>query len=441
MTMKTIEFAVNRVTPSNGAVDFRTNDKIKITFAHHMKKETIEDPKKIQILDDGKQVVGNYTYTGIEKTLVIDQLALSPGATHQIIVRAKDEGPETIFGEKLAREYVSSFTTAKETPEAPEEPTDPEEDDEGIIPPEEGEGPVEVIDDPFENEVDRVYLADSFPQQGDLLDIGEPLVFVFSQAMKPEDFTDNIFIKKSSMHRLVEQIKGNELIKGNITTLNGEEKDNTILFSPNTPLETGQEYQVVIKKEADSSMTEDVRITFHTLFQRMFADVETVRLVLGRFADRLTDLEIAKLINQQSNSVYQLASMMDTFEEADWVESNGVITRFPYPASQYVVYSTAYYSILGQSLETSSGLSESIKLADLSVSGSSEVSDNLSDLLKSLKDEIDRWWNVLQGEPEEIEPGVPNPNYSMGTATRGGVTSPYPDFQTRVPFEDIGGGG
>ena len=445
--MNKIEFYIEKTYPRHGSVGFSVNDVIKIIFMYHMQRETMIDQSRIQLLSDGKVVQATNKYSPITKTLeILPSEPLAYDQDYIVKIYSGEKGPLTVKGEELAQDSTYVFTTEK-NPTPKEEPDDPEgieldePDESEEAESDEGEE-TEIIDDPFNGDSTPFYLVDSYPKTGDLLEVSGDMVFVFNEKVSASDFNKNVFIKKSSMNKLVETLRSDELIKGSARTPNEESKSKQIIFAPEKGLlKTGQEYQLVIKKELNNKMNEDIRITFHTLFDRMFADVSTVRLVLGRFADRLSDLELAKLINQQSNSIYQLASMMDTFSEDEWVDSGGIIVEFPYPASQYVVYSTAYYAILGQSLETSSGISETIKLADLSVSGSNEVSDSLSDLLDSLRKEIDRWWNVLQGEPEEIEPGQPNPNYSMRTTIRAGATSPYPDFHTRVPFEDIGGGG
>lgn len=422
------------------------NRKIEITFAHHMKKDTVEDKSRVRLVDSetNKAVPGSvYVYNGPTRKLTIHSAHLEEGTFYEIIFPEGEAGPETIGGEYPHRTITYRFKTegkkvsseSSQSIQASDLGTTEDKDST------EDPNTPKVLYDPFKEVTSsRVSLLESYPENGDLVEPNAQLVFVFDGDVEISDVEENIFVKSSKMSPLLESLQEDKLIYGKAEKSSGDGKS-VFVITLNSPLETGQQYQVVIKKKLHSNMQNDIRITFHTSFERMFVDVDTVRLVLGRFADRLTDLELAKLINQQSNSVYQLSSMMDSFNEEDWVESGGVIIKFPYAAGQYVIYSTAYYAILGQSLETSSGISESIKLADLSVSGSSEVSDSLSDLLEGLKAEFERWWNVLKGEPEVIEPGQPNPNYSMRTTTRAGETSPYPDFHTRVPFEDIGGGG
>lgn len=444
--MATIEFPVQRATPQNGAENVSLNAIIEIVFTENMLKDSVEDPARVTLTKNKEQVPAQYNYSGISRELTIQPDNLENNMTYQIRIESGDEGPiSSLERKQLRKDWVSTFSTEyirSEEPTLPsEDDNNPTEDDgtEDDQTPIEDEERTEVIIDPFEPVTESTHLVESFPEPGDLIELNGQMVFVFNKALNKEAVEENTFIKESNLNHLLEKRRQDELIRGTVETGEGDESTN-FLFVPNQQLKAGQEYQVVIKKEVDEGMAEDVRITFHTLFERMFASVDSVRLTLGRFADRLTDLDIAKLINQQSNSIYQLASMMESFDESEWTEVNGVITTFPYAASQYVVYSTAYYSILGQSLETSSGLSESISLADLSVSGSSEVSDSLSDLLNALRAEFERWWNVLQGEAEEVDPTTPNPNYTMTIATRAGTTSPYPDFQTRVPFNEIGGG-
>ena len=448
--MNKVEFYIESTYPSHGSVDFRINDIIKIKFVYHMQTETVKDTNRIQLLSDEEVVATTNKYNPITKTLeILPREPLEFKQDYIVRIYSGKEGPLTVRGEQLAQDATYVFTTERnpnpevDMPEDPEEEPKEEatEEDVGSNELADSHSGLRVLSDPFVSQSNYFVLEDSYPKSGDLLEIDVDMVFVFSSTVSTESFEKNVFIKKSSINKLTESIQGVNLIKGTARTNDESNNSKQIIFTPSQHLETGQEYELVIKNTIHPDMSNDYRIVFHTLFDRMFADVSTVRLVLGRFADRLTDLDLAKLINQQSNSIYQLASMMNTFNESDWAEESGVMLTFPYAASQYVVYSTAYYAILGQSLETSSGISETIRLADLSVSGSNEVSDSLGDLLDVLKKEIDRWWNVLQGEAEEIEPGQPNPNYSMGITTRAGATSPYPEFHIRVPFQDIGGGG
>lgn len=452
--MSTVEFIIKSITPANGEEEVALNKAIKISFSENMNKESVEDPKRIVLSDSDGPVLADYEYNSINKELVIYTNNLKPDELHHIKIHSKDKGPYTVFSKVIKNDYDFMFRTRGEkkesylqeetdTSQEPSGDTESESKEEDISLYSEEEDGYEILYDAFEeNSTNGIRLVESFPEPGDLVELDGQMVFVFNQPISKDVLEDNIFVKENKLNRLLERLNSNQgkLLTGTVETENGETEDTTFIFKPTQQLKPGHEYQVVIRKELSPNMQEDLRITFHTLFERMFADVDTVRLILGRFSERLTDLDLAKLINQQSNSIFQLASMMDTFLEEQWVEESGVIVQFPYAAGQYVVYSTAYYAILGQALETSSGISESIKLADLSVSGSSEVSDNLSDLLEMLKAEFERWWNALQGEAEEIDPLAPNPNYSMMPATRGGDSSPYPDFQTRVPFTDLGGG-
>ena len=450
--MRTTNNIVSKVFPRNGAENFPLDKEIVIEFSQHMLKHTVENKRTITI-STGKGIVpAEYEYKEMQRSLHITPVELKPGQLYRVKINSLEEGPQTVFEDYSAREYSFIFITegTKEeiAPPDTEAPTDPVEPEipptEPVEPPTE-ETPTEpeddsgVIYDPLEDELNNLHLVESFPDSGDLVELDSYMVFNFNKSINKTTLQENMFVKESKINSLLEKLNKNKLIKGVVEAENETEEDKAFTFKPNEQLKPGIEYQVVIKKELHDELNYDIRINFQTLFERMFADVGTVRLVLGAFAERLTDLELAKLINQQSNSIYQLASMMDSFNESDWAVENGVIVTFPYAASQYVVYSTAYYAILGRSLEGSSGMSESIRLADLSVSGSSESSDNLSDLLELLKAEFERWWDVLQGKAEEIEPGVPNPNYSMAVATRGGDNAPYPDFQTRVPFNELGG--
>lgn len=469
--MSTIRFIVNSIYPRNAEENVPIDAEIRIVFSNHMNKETVEDSNRIQLLRDNTPIDAKYEYIGMQKALTITPYReLKTGETYRIKIKGLDEGPRTIYDSQLEKDITYYFITkdgpikdikikdlswsdtikgkenltwndsASELDEQEvkneEGPTDGDEPSQ-ISTTHQEEG-TQVLYDPLMQEQSNLVLEKSFPSSGDLLELDSKMILVFNKDIEANKLQENIFVKKSKLNSLLEDLSTEELIKGTVTTQNETEKDKTLVFQPSVPLEPGTEYELVIKESLSAEFSTTVRIRFHTLFKRMFADVDTVRLVLGQFAERLTDLELAKLINQQSNSIYQLASMMPSFDEAEWPETGGVIIEFPYAASQYVVYSTAYYAILGQSLEGSSGISESIKLADLSVSGSSETSDNLSDLLELLKAEYERWWDVLQGKAEEIKEGVPNPNRYMVTATRAGNT-PYPDFQTRVPFEEIGG--
>lgn len=443
MSINAIGHPVETIKPRNNEEEVSLDTNITINFTNYMEESSVLDPERIHFSSGNKTIPSSRYYDRVKKELIITpSKPLEPGEIYRIHIKSMGDGPYTIEKRMVIRDWYYHFTT-EWTETAPE---DPNIDDPGIDepnpeePPEETEEPPEVIIDPFEPGDETFALIDSYPEYGNLISPSEKMVFVFNKNLTESQVNKNIFIKEKKLSRLLEKLNEDKLIGGSATLDEQNDDQSSFVFEPNKTLSPGKEYELVIRKGIHESLSDDIRITFHTVFLRMFAEVDSVRLTLGRFSEGFTDLDLAKLINQQSNSIYQLASMMSTFDEAEWGEEGGVIITFPYAASQYVVYSTAYYAILGKSLETSSGMSESIKLADLSVSGSTDVSDSLGDLLEMLKKEMDRWWNVLQGEPEEIDPEKPNPNYSVSYGTRGAAQSPYPDYHTRVPFDEIGGG-
>ena len=201
---------------------------------------------------------------------------------------------------------------------------------------------------------------------------------------------------------------------------------------------SGKQYEITIdsglKALSGKVFSAEQTLTFQTLWEKFYSSVEDVRLLLGLFSEEYTDQQLAELIQQQSIGVYQLASMRDDFVEADW--TNGA----PYAASQYVLYRTAYSVMLSQTLETSSGMKKSFQLGDLSVSESSTVSSEISDLLALFEREMDKWWKALTGE-EEVVAGDYRPTLSkrLGSATKAETDYSYPSFLTRASMNDLGG--
>ena len=93
---------------------------------------------------------------------------------------------------------------------------------------------------------------------------------------------------------------------------------------------------------------------------------------------------------------------------------------------------------LGQTLETSSGQRQEERLGDLTVGGGTTVASSIADLLKLLKEEVDLWWRVLNGQDDLLDEDTLRFVLSPNTATKAIENYPYPEFQTRVPFRNIG---
>lgn len=418
--MASIYNLIKSVLPAQNSLSVLTTIKPSLFFVASMQKNTLTAQTILFYKVNGSVVPATYRYDSLNQVLEIQPTVPLDGNTqYQVRILSGEQGPRTILKETSSREYVFSFTTevtaVVEPP--PEEPT---------VPPTKP-APEEILLPPF-------LLLDSYPSNESLVALPEKLFFRFNE---PVDTTtvEAVSLREKGLSKLFSFFSQEEIA---LTFDNENTKDGYLVYTIATPLASGKQYEITIdsglKALSGKVFSAEQTLTFQTLWEKFYSSVEAVRLLLGLFSEEYTDQQLAELIQQQSIGVYQLASMRDDFVEADW--TNGA----PYAASQYVLYRTAYSVMLSQTLETSSGMKKSFQLGDLSVSESSTVSSEISDLLALFEREMDKWWKALTGE-EEVVAGDYRPTLSkrLGSATKAETDYSYPSFLTRASMNDLGG--
>ena len=439
--MAYITSLLKSISPSHSSTNIPTDTSVLIYFDAAMDELSLNE-NTVYIQSEDTKIDSKYTYNNKARTLTIQPLTPLESLTlHKIIIVGGNSGVKNIVGSIAFRWHEFEFTTGEALVQEP-----PIED-----PPVEGEPPVEeppvedppVEDDnpvieepdetlpPVEDTFDYLMVVDSYPNDSQLFDITKPIVLQFSIPIKPGQ--DSMFsFKEKEVSSLLETFD-------NIPISVSYSHDNQrVSIKPNEVLLTGQEYQLIVDKNlmaADES-TLDINHTINILtqYENFYTTVEDVRLVGGNFAVKYSDLEIAKLIGNASKSLYAMMSQLEKFSEDGWTVYTG-----PYGAAQYTLYSVLYQIILGESLSVASGSSKNISLGDLTVGGSSTTSSSLPDLLALLKSELDKWWSILlSSDPLAKEDSV-NWVRAASSAVRGLTDYPYPDFQTRIPFSDLGG--
>lgn len=438
---------LSRVSPAFNQKNVPVNTSIVITFNEAMNQDSLND-NTIQLTEGNQSIPVSFTYNGFKKELSITPLEpLEGSTTYCLTIQLGDEGPQTVLGSGSNSEHNVYFTTeaveAETTPPEnveeviEEEPTEEiEEPTEPPVEPEPIEEPEQPSPSPF---VPNLTLIDSYPQPGSLVKDLTQVVLAFNQPVDKTTALGYISLQEQALSPLLRHLAAENQIS---LSLQPSENESVLSLAVGTPLLEGKKYELLLSKElssigGDSQLGFDQSIAFQTQWALFFTTVEDVKLLLGAFKDPYNDAEIASMIHQQSSGVYQMMAMQDDFDPTAWE------TEVPYAASQYVLYRTAYQAMLGQTIENSAGMKQSISLADLSVSESSTVSDEIINLMKLFQDEINRWWKALNGVEESIEDVdgmyMPRLNSRVTTATRGGDTSPYPDFLTRAGFTDLGG--
>lgn len=427
---------VKSIYPASSALNIPLNASVKIVFNNVMKKDTL-NMDTIYLSTSNKKVEAEYTYVGMTKELTIRPVEeLSPSSFYRITVKSGSDGPKDFTNKENDKKLTTLFETREalpgeeiEPPEEPEEPVEPEVPEEPVQP-DEPEEPVvpEEPEDPFEPVVESLYLKEAFPKSGQILNHDSPIVLVFSEKVTVADA--NHYVK------LVEK---NIVDEVDIPMANKRTSDSDRhVFTPTVPLDEGVEYELVIRKGLPGEtlqLNEDIHLSYTANWHLMYTSLKSVRLMLGDFADSLSDADINYTINQESKAIYQLMLASPNYVESQWGDS------FPYAASQYVLYKVAYLSMVGQTIAASSGIRRSVSLGDFQTSSSENTSKEVTNLLKLLEMELDKWWRRLNGEHvDEIEaPERPNFIRNGASTVRGEVPHPTPELTLRVPFRDIGG--
>lgn len=434
--MAYITSLLKSISPSHSSTNIQTDTSVLIYFDAAMDRLSLNE-NTVYIQAKDTKIDAKYIYNNKSRTLTIQPLTpLEPSTLHTIIIIGGDSGVKNIVGAIAFKGYEFEFTTGQASVQEPPVEDPPVEEPPAEDPPVEDDNPViEEPDEtlpPVEDTFDYLMVVDSYPNDSQLFDITKPIVLQFSIPIKPGQ--DSMFsFKEKEVSSLLETFD-------NIPISVSYSHDNQrVSINPNEVLLTGQEYQLIVDKNlmaADDESTLDINHTINILtqYENFYTTVEDVRLVGGNFAVKYSDLEIAKLIGNASKSLYAMMSQLEKFSEDGWTVYTG-----PYGAAQYTLYSVLYQIILGESLSVASGSSKNISLGDLSVGGSSTTSSSLPDLLALLKSELDKWWSILlSSDPLAKEDSV-NWVRAASSAVRGLTDYPYPDFQTRIPFSDLGG--
>lgn len=422
---------VYSITPSPNQVDVAVTAKIVVVFSESMNGETLNQTT-MPLMDGSKVIDATYDYNGIKKELTITPVSsLSGDQTYKVSILTAEAGPQTAFGNLSNKPYTFYFTTQVVTVE------------EDI--------PVETIEEPVDNSVDNpvdnypiendlfstVTLIDSYPKEGDLVLDLPMVVLSFDRAVNKDAIAGLVYLREKALSPLLSRLNNANKLT---FTLDAGIDDKTISLTPTGTIKRGTAYELVVESTVSDANNPDILlgidhvIGFQMQWEIFYSSVASVKLILGLFGEMYTDAEIAAMVYQESLAVYQLMSMQSSFDALVWAET------VPYAATQYVLYRTAYQSMLGQIIANSSGMKKSIKLGDLSVSESSTVSSEVTDLIGLFENEMKKWWNLLNGIEETIE-GIVLPKLSTktGSATRGTTDYPYPDWMTRVPYKELGG--
>lgn len=422
--MASVTNLIYSINPAHNQTEVLLDTAIVIRFNENMNPATL-NANTILVTSGGVVVPATYTYQAITKDLTIQPTSLlNASTTYAVKVLSLAEGPVTVFGDVSSREYIFYYTT---TVAPVGEESAPDTVPDVIVP---------VTDNFFGN----VSVWASYPESGDLVDDLEDLVVTFSTEINTETLATQVFLQEQAISPLLRRLKESTRIA---LTIDSEASNGqTIIFVPASELAPGVAYELILKagiaSATDPTLTlgADQTIPFQTQWELFYTSVDSVKLTLGLFREAYTDAEIATMIHQQSLGTYQLVSMLTGFDPTLWEGTA------PYAASQYVLYRTAYQSMLGQVIESSSGMHKSIQLGDLRVSDSSSVSAEITDLMGLFQKEMDKWWDVLTGgEDIAVDDGMYRPVLSsrLGTATKGETIAPYPGFLSRSSYAELGG--
>lgn len=412
-----IKYIIESITPSHNSL-ITAETAFQIVFKEHMDGTTLTADTIPLIDSTGTTVPATYSWNGMKRTLTVTPVELLVPGTYNLSALTGTEGPKTATGDVSVTPYSYYFRLEETSTETPTDTTEePVVDDTTEEP---------VTEEPV---IEGLFLMDSYPSAGDVRSSGEPVVLIFSQDVAHTDLIDQVYINKRKLHPL----------------LAGHATDDRLMLQPEK-VHTGTTHTLLLPEElaegteAELVLTktlmdgEHISISFQQNWDTLYADIKDVRLVLGMFGKIFTDAELMRLTHRESINTYQIMSTRDVFNEADWADGAA-----PYAATQYVVHKTAYQAILNQVIESGSGMRQSFNLGDFGISEAESTSSEIVSLIGLLKEEVDRWWKILNGKGEDELDGVETFVRGAGTATRGGATSSYPEFITRVPFQDLGG--
>lgn len=420
--MATQTMIIRSVYPAHATVGVPVNAVVQVAFREAMNASTLS-PETILLYQGLTPIPCDYSYDFMEQVLSITpKVPLLGESVYNLLIKAGVEGPQTILGSTSSQEWQYSFTTAvapspapEGTPEVPENPV----------------GEVVLEESTFS-------LIRNYPEDGNIVPVESPLLFVFSSAIAQDSIAAGIRLREKGEHALFSFLSSGTDIPIAVDATNT--KDEYLVVRPAESLTPGTSYELQLTTDLQDSfgskLAEAKVITFIAKWAHFYSSIAAVRVVLGAFNDSFSDKEIGELISQQSMSIYQQVSLIETIDVTSWSEST-----VPFAAKQYVLYATAYTIMLSKSIEASSGTSKNIHLGDLSIANSDSTATALPDLLGLYQKEMDRWWKLLTGEDANTPDGtyVPKLSKTLGSPTKAETNYPYPGFVSRTNFSQLGG--
>lgn len=430
--MAYIRNLISIISPENMTQDISLDTVITVQFESSMNIQSINN-QSIKLFQNNNEITTTLRYSRETKVLTITpEVLLEPGSKIELVFISGINGVRTAIGDTLMKEIVYSFNTNTSSEDTPnvEVPSNPVID---TIP----EVDIGCEKNPT-IDLSDFHIVETYPSNNGIWNTKEPIAIRFSlPILAGQENKISLFEKPISNLLLI-----TETIP---FTVNYSEDNRTIFIKPTTEIKSNSGYTLKIEKtfgsNNDLTIESTQSLNIWTQPEFSYLTVEELRLAAGDFASQYTDAQLVNLIGLSSKDVYQSILL---YKEL-YLDDTLIITSevFPYGTTQYVLNSVLYKLVLNESLITASGRSKNITLGDLTVGGSGSTASNLPDLLKLLKDEIDRWWKIII-KRNPFDSNSDNPAEAVWikditSSTRGINNYPYPDFQTRVPFNELGG--
>lgn len=453
--MAYIRNLISIISPENMTQGISLDTVITVQFESSMNIQSINN-QSIKLFQNNNEITTILRYSRETKVLTIKpEVLLEPDSKIELVFIAGINGVRTAIGDTLMKEVVYSFKTNTngETSNV-DIPSNPIADEIPEVDVGSEETPIVDVDTNLGNlfpetettipdsnvniDLSDFHIVETYPSNNGIWNTKEPIAIRFSlPILEGQENKISLFEKPISDLLLI-----TETIP---FTVNYSEDNRTIFIKPTTEIKSNSGYTLKIEKTFGSNndlkieSTQSLNIWTQPEFS--YLTVEELRLAAGDFASQYTDAQLINLIGLSSKDVYQSILL---YKEL-YLDDTLIITSevFPYGTTQYVLNSVLYKLVLNESLVTASGRSKNITLGDLTVGGSGSTASNLPDLLKLLKDEIDRWWKIII-KRNPFDSNSDNPAEAVWikditSSTRGINNYPYPDFQTRVPFNELGG--
>lgn len=453
--MAYIRNLISIISPENMKQDISLDTVITVQFESSMNIQSINN-QSIKLFQNNNEITTVLRYSRETKVLTIKpEVLLEPESKIELVFISGINGVKTLIGDTLMKEVVYSFktNTNKETSSV-DIPSNPISDEIPEVDVGNEETPIVDVDTNLGNlfpekettipnsnvniDLSDFHIVETYPSNDGIWNTKEPIAIRFSLP-----FLEG---KENKISLFEKPISDLLLITETIPfTVNYSEDNRTIFIKPTTEIKSNSGYTIKIEKTFGSNndltieSTQSLNIWAQPEFS--YLTVEELRLAAGDFASQYTDAQLINLIGLSSKDVYQSILL---YKEL-YLDDILIITSevFPYGTTQYVLNSVLYKLVLNESLVTATGRSKNITLGDLTVGGSGSTASNLPDLLKLLKDEIDRWWKIIiKRNPFDSDSDNPAETVwikDITSSTRGINNYPYPDFQTRVPFNELGG--